>query len=107
MSLKLFLATTLGLIKSTEKIEAAHEALLADYRMFSDFQKSQEMKEYHELEMIVNSPTFKQEKKNLQNLTLKGSKEAAQLAEYKKLERNGRLRRFYNTLKSEDFTPGP
>lgn len=103
MSFKLFLATTFGLIKPTEKIEAAHEALLADYRMFSDFLKSQEMKEYHELEMLVNSATFKQEKRNLQNLTLKGSKEAAQLAEFKKLERNGRLRKFYSTLKSQEL----
>lgn len=103
MSFKLFLANTFGLIKSTDKIETAYEALLADYRMFSEFEKSPEMKEYHELELLVSSPTFKQEKKDLQTLSLKGSKEAAQLAEYKKLERNGRLRKFYATLASEEL----
>jgi hypothetical protein len=103
MSFKLFLATTFGLIKPAEKVEAAYEALLADYHMFTAFLQSPEMKEYHQLEMLVNSPTFKQEKKNLQNLTFKGSKEAAQMAEYRKLERNGKLHRFYATLKSDDL----
>lgn len=103
MSFKLFLANTFGLIKSTEKVESAYEALRADYRMFSEFETSAEMKEYHELELLVSSPTFKQEKKDLQTLSLKGSKEAAQLAEYKKLERNGRLRKFYVTLASGEL----
>lgn len=103
MSFKLYLASAFGLIKSTVKIEAANDALLADYRMFCEFEKSKELKEYHELELLVNSPTFKQKKKDLQHLTLKGSQEAAQMAEYKKLERNGRLRKFYATLKSEEL----
>ena len=97
MSFKLFLASSFGLIKPTAKIEADRDALLADYRVFSDFEKSKELKEYHELELLVNSPTFKQNKKSIQNNILKGSKEAAQLAEFKKLERNGRLRKFYTT----------
>ena len=103
MSFKLYFASAFGLIKSTAKIEAAHDALLADYHLFSEFQKSTELKDYHEFELLVNSPTFKQKKKELQRLTLKGSKVAAQLAEYKKLERNGRLQKLYDTLESEDL----
>ena len=103
MSFKLYLASTFGLIKPTVKIEAAHNALLADYLIFSEFEKSKELKEYHELELLVNSPTFRQKKKNLQHQVLKGSTEAAQLAEYKKLERNNRLQKFYLTLKSEEL----
>jgi len=103
MSFKIFLASTFGLIKSTAKIEAAHEALLADYRMFCEFEKSKEHKEYHELEVLVNSPTFKQFKKELQHLALKGSKEEAQLKELGKLNRNRRLNQFYSVQKSEDL----
>ena len=103
MSFKLYLTSAFGLIKPTVKIEAAYDALLADYLMFSEFEKSQELKEYHELELLVNSPTFRQKKKNLQHQALKGSIEAAQLAEYKKLERNSRLQKFYLTLKSEEL----
>ena len=103
MSFKLFIASTFGLIKSTAKIESAHEALLADYRMFCEFEKSNEQKEYHELEVLVNSATFKQQKKEIQHLVLKGSKEHAQLAELKKLERNSKLQKFYSTLKSDEL----
>lgn len=103
MSFKLFIASTFGLIKPTSKIEAAHEALLADYRMFCEFEKSDELKEYHELEVLVNSATFKQKKHELQHLSLKGSREEAQLKELKSLERNRRLQKFYATLKSEEL----
>lgn len=103
MSFKLFIASTFGLIKSTAKIEAAHELLLADYQLFCEFEKSNEHKEYHELALLVNSPTFKQKKNELQHLMLKGSVEEAQLKELKKLERNSRLKRFYSMLKSNEL----
>lgn len=103
MSFKLFFASTFGLIKSTAKIETAYEALLADYQMFCEFEQSAEQREYHELEILVNSPTFRQRKKEIQHLAFKGSKEAAQLAELKKLESNSRLKKFYATLKSDDL----
>jgi hypothetical protein len=103
MSFKLYFASAFGLIKPTAKIEADHNALLADYQVFCEFHKSNELKEYHELELLVNSPTFKQKKKDLEHLGLKGSKEAAQLAEYKKLESNSRLQKLYDTLKTEDL----
>ena len=103
MSFKLFIASTFGLIKPTVKIETAHEALLSDYRLFCEFEKSHELKEYHELEMLINSPTFKQKKKELRQLSVKGSREEAQLKELKKLERNSRLKKFYFILKSEEL----
>jgi len=103
MSFKLFFASTFGLIKPTAKIEATHDALLADYVTFCEFEKSPEMKEYHELDLLVNSPAFKQKKTEIQHLALKGSKEDAQLIEYKKLSKNGRLQKFYATLKSEEL----
>jgi beta-glucanase (GH16 family) len=103
MSFKIFFASNFGLFRSTAKIEATYNALLRDYNMYCEFENSVEHKEYHELELIVNSPTFKQKKKELQQLTLKGSKEEAQLKELKKLGRNSRLHKFYTMLKSEDL----
>jgi hypothetical protein len=103
MSFKIFFASNFGLIKSTSKIETAHNALLQDYNLYCDFEKSAEHKEYHELELTLNSPTFKQKKKELQHLALKGSKEEAQMKELKKLERNSRLRKFYALMKSEEL----
>jgi len=103
MSFKLLFASTFGLIKSTAKIEAAHEALLSDYHQFCEFLKSKELKEYHELEALVNSDTFIQKKKELQQLRLKGSKEELLLQEFKKLSKNSRLKRFYVTMKSVEL----
>lgn len=103
MSFKLFIASTFGLIKSTAKIEAEQQALLADYQMFCEFEKSSHHKEYHELEVLVHSPTFKHKKKEIQHLSLKGSNEEAQLTELKKLDKNSRLQKFYSTLKSEEL----
>ena len=103
MSFKILFASTFGLIKSTAKIESAHEALLSDYHEFCEFLKSKELKEYHELDSLVNSAPFRQKKKELQQLSLKGSKEETQLHELKKLSRNSRLLKFYSTLKSEEL----
>jgi len=103
MSFKLFIASTFGLIKSTEKLETAHEALLADYQMFCEFEKSAELKEYNELDKLIKSPTFLQKKKEIQHLVLKGSKEAAELTEYRKLSKNNRLLKFYTTLNSDEL----
>ena len=103
MSFKLFFASTFGLIKSTAKLEATHDALLADYRMFCEFEKSTELKEYQELDLLVNSAIFIQKKKEIQHLVLKGSDEAAQLVEFKKLGKNSRLQKFYTTQKSDEL----
>ncbi len=103
MSFKLFFASTFGLIKSTARIEAAYDALHADYQMFCNFEKSKEHKEYHDLELLVNSATFRQKKRELQHLTVKGSKEEAHLQELQKLEKSSRLVKFFALLKSEEL----
>lgn len=102
MSFKLFFASTFGRIKSTEKIEAEHEALLRDYHNFCKFEQSAELKEYKDLELLVKSPTFVQRKKELQHLILKGSKEEAQLKELRKLERNRKVRKYLADPKSNE-----
>jgi len=103
MSFKLFIASTFGLIKSTAKLETAHNALLADYQIFCEFEKSAELKEYNELDKLIKSPAFLQKKSEIQHLGLKGSKEAAELAEFKRLSKNSRLRKFYTTLNSDEL----
>ena len=103
MSFKLFVANAFGLIKPTSKLETAHEALLADYQVFCGFEKSVELKEYNELDLLLKSPTFLQRKREIQHLVLKGSKEEAQLAEFAKLNKNSRLQKFYTTLESDDL----
>ena len=103
MSFKLFIASTFGLIKSTAKLEAAYETLHSDYKIFCEFEKSAELAEYNELDSLIKSSAFQQKKKEIQHLSFKGSVEAAQLTEFKKLGRNSRLQKFYATLKSDEL----
>jgi beta-glucanase (GH16 family) len=103
MSFKLFIASTFGLIKSTAKLETAHNALLTDYQIFCEFEKSAELKEYNDLDKLTKSSAFLQKKSEIQHLGLKGSKEAAELAEFKRLSKNSRLRKFYTTLNSDEL----
>jgi len=103
MSFKLFFASTFGLIKSTAKIEAEHEALIHDYHSFCEFEQSAELKEYLELDLLVKSPTFQQRKNEIIHTILKGSKEDAHLREFKKLGSNKRLNQFFATLNSENL----
>jgi len=103
MSFKLFIASTFGLIKSTAKLEAAYETLLTDYKIFCEFEKSAELAEYNELDSLIKSSAFQQKKQEIQHLSLKGSREAAQLTEFKELGRGSRLQKFYATLKSDEL----
>lgn len=100
MSFKLFVASTFGLIKPTAKIESSFDALHADYLAFCEFEKSAELKELNALELLVDSATFRQQKREIQQLGFKGSKEAAELADFKKLTKNRRLQKFFATEKS-------
>lgn len=103
MSFKIFIASTFGLIKSTAKLEAAHNSLLVDYQQFTAFAKSGELQEFEELELLVKSAAFLQKKKELQHLVFKGSKEEAQLKELKKLEQNSSIQKFFATEKSVEL----
>jgi hypothetical protein len=72
MSFKLFFASNFGLIKPTAKIEAEQEALLKDYQLFCSFIESAELKEYQSLNQYVNSESFKNNRKKLEQLRFKG-----------------------------------
>ena len=101
MSLKLFLLNSFGGIKPTSKIEAERESLQKDYQVFTEVEKSGELKEFLGLEEKVNSGSFKKLKADMKALKFKGSAEEKQLKQFKKLERNKRLRKYYDALGSE------
>lgn len=103
MSFKLFIASTFGLLKATAKIEKEQEALRNDYKNYLEFEQSPEYNEFLDLETLVNSATFKLKKKELQKLSLKGSKEESMLNEFRKLNQSGRLKRYFQTLKSPEL----
>ncbi len=100
MSIKMFFISTFGLIKPTGKIEKKHEHLLAAYHEYCEVESSEELKKYTELEMFVQSEAFAQKKKEIENLTYKGSSEEALVKEFTALSKNKKLLSFYKTLQS-------
>ena len=73
------------MIPSTEKVESADDQLRADYQAYKDFEKSDELKHYLELEKEVNSSNFALRKKRIFREKYKNSEE------YRKEERYNRL----------------
>ena len=103
MSMKMFLMSSFGLIKPTEKIEQEHERLLAAYHEFCEVEKSEELKVFNELEAFVHSEAFAAKKKEIESLQFKGSREEEFLKEFRQLTKDKKLKQFYVTLASTDL----
>lgn len=101
--MKMFFMSTLGLIKSTGKIEQEHERLMAAYKEYCEVEQSEELKQYTELEAFAQSEAFAAKKKEIQNLKFKGSLEETLLKEYAQLLKNKSLKKFYVTLQSAEL----
>ena len=52
------LSFLLGMVPSTEKVETADDQLRADFQAFKDYENSDELKHYLELEKEVKSSAF-------------------------------------------------
>ncbi len=100
MSMKMFFMSAFGLIKPTVKIEQEHERLLAAYNEYCKVEQSDELRELTALEVFVQSETFAQKKKEIENLIFKGSPEESQLKEFSALSKNKSLKNFYTTAQS-------
>lgn len=70
---------------NAEQIEKNKDKLHNDYLRFVDFSESQELKEYNQLNDIVNSNEFIGNKKNIESLSFKASSLREKENAYKKL----------------------
>jgi len=95
MSFKIFSFQLTGKIKPTATIEKKRAELDADFAEFQKTEKSDELKAFLELEALVNSETFKKNKKEIEALSFKGSKEENQLKEYQRLKKSGPIRKYF------------
>ncbi|NQU88096.1 MAG: hypothetical protein HQ541_20295 [Mariniphaga sp.] len=103
MSFKLYMLQTLGKIKPTEKIEAERQSLLTDYLEFIKVEKSEELKDFLELEDYVNSSAFSEKKKEIEVRVFKGSTEFNQLNEFLKLSKAKHIKNFFIAEKSDSL----
>jgi beta-glucanase (GH16 family) len=97
------LSFLLGMVPSTEKVETADDHLRADYKAFKDYENSDELKHYLELEKEVKSNAFKVQKKRMKKSEYKDSEEFKKETEYQVLKKSDKILWFYKTKKKYPF----
>jgi len=97
------LSFLLGMIPGTEKVETADDQLRADYKAFKDYESSDELKHYLDLEKEVKSNAFKVRKKKMKKADYKDSEEFQKETEYQVLKKSEKVVWFYKTKKKYPF----
>lgn len=103
MSFKIFMLQLTGKIRDTEKIEAAGKTLQEQYLAFQEAARSEELREFQQLEKWVSSGEYDRKKKEIEALVFKGSLEFNQLKEFNSLRKNKPVRNFLATASSADL----
>jgi hypothetical protein len=90
-------------LKSTELIEQERLQLWKDYQAYLKVENSEKLKEYLSLKEKVESAPFHQNRKEIESLKFKGSATESLLKEFSKLERNKKLRIYFQVAESNDL----
>lgn len=93
-SLKLLL----GLIPSTTKLEQAEKALTDEYEKLKAFTTSELLAKYNKLNDLINSPDFRQKKKEIESLQYKNSEEYAREKEFLSLRKAKDIVLYFKTV---------
>jgi len=97
------LSFLLGMIPATEKVESADDQLRADYQAFKEFENSDELKHYLDLEKEVKSSEFAIRKKKIKKAEYKDSAEYQKEAEYEVLKKSDKVLWYFKTKKKYPF----
>ena len=97
------LSFLLGMIPGTEKVESADDQLRADYKAFKDYENSDELKHYLDLEKEVKSNAFKVRKKRMKKAEYKDSEDFQKETEYQVLKKSEQVVWYYKTKKKYPF----
>ncbi len=97
------LSFLLGMIPSTEKVESADDQLRADYQAFKDFENSDELKHFLELEKEIKSNDFILRKKKIKKKEYKDSEEFHKETEYGVLKKSEKIVWYFKTKKKNPF----
>lgn len=93
-SLKLLL----GLIPSTSKLEQAEKALTDEFEKLKAFTGSELLSRYNILNDLINSPDFRQKKKEIESVQYKNSEEYAREREYLSLQKAKDIVLYFKTV---------
>lgn len=91
------------MVPGTEKVETADDQLRADYKSFKDFEVSDELKQFLELEKEVKSSAFALRKRKMKRAEYKDSDEFQKEEEYKVLKKSEKILWYFKTKKRYPF----
>jgi beta-glucanase (GH16 family) len=97
------LSFLLGMIPGTGKVEAADDKLRADYQAYKDYENSEELRHYQDLEKEVKSSDFALRKKKLKKSEYKDSDEYQKRTEYDVLRKSEKVQWYFKTKKKYPF----
>ena len=91
------------MVPSTEKVETADDRIRADFQAYKDYESSDELKHYLDLEKEVKSSAFKVRKKKLKKDAYRESEEYHLQTEYDVLKKSEKVVWYYKTKKKYPF----
>lgn len=103
MGLLSFLFQKNKIIRSTHEAEMFREVFRENYELYVKVGKSEDLKRFQELGEYVNSPLFKQRRKEVDSLSYVGSEYYNAEKRYKQLLKSKKLRAYYLIRDSEEL----
>ena len=94
----------LGLIPKTSQVEDSENKLQKEFNDFREFEASEELKHYIELEREVLSAGFIQRKKELFSMKYKNTPEYAKESEFFKLENSKAIKTYFKVKDSKNLS---
>ncbi|MGF7138829.1 glycoside hydrolase family 16 protein [Roseimarinus sediminis] len=91
-------------LKDTETIEQQYEKLWRDYQLYLQVEKSEKLKRYLSLKEKVESKPFQKTKDEIEALRFKGSPEEKLLKQYQKLNKNRKIKLYFQVLAGADLS---
>ncbi|TFH28242.1 MAG: glycosyl hydrolase family protein [Bacteroidia bacterium] len=97
------LSFLLGMVPSTEKVETADDKIRADFQAYKDYESSDELKHFLELEKEVKSSAFVVRKKKIKKADYQDSEEFQKQTEYDVLKKSEKVVWYFKTKKKYPF----
>lgn len=103
MGLLSFLFQKNKIIRSTQEAEMFREVFRENYELYVKVGKSEDLKRFRELGEYIDSPLFKQRRKEIDSLSYAGSEYFLAEKRYKQLLKSKKLRAYYLIRDSEEL----
>lgn len=98
-----FLSSLFKKFPTTQTVENYWVKLNEDYNKFVDFEKSEDLLKFNELDEFVNSDEFKSKKAEIEALTFQGTDEQNKETEYLGLKKDSSLKLYFKTKDSSSL----